>query len=113
MSALIQMKYTTITDKSVFYPTHLVGYVSSTQKQLRECFGSPMKFSQHDSDGKVTTEWLIEFEDGVIATIYDWKRYEEGSPALNEVYEWHIGGLGNQSEATSHVLNALAQEVSA
>jgi hypothetical protein len=27
-----------------------------------------------------------------VATIYDWKRYEEGTPELHEVYLYHIGG---------------------
>lgn len=101
------MKFNAITDPSVFYPTHLVGYVRSTRRALEEQFGRPMTFSKFDSDGKVTTEWLIEFEDGVIATIYDWKRYEIGAPALDEVYDWHIGGLGQTNEATPYVLEAL------
>ncbi len=101
------MKFNTITDKNVFYPTHLVGFVRSTRRELQERFGKPMTFSPLDTDGKVTTEWLIEFEDDVIASIYDWKRYELGTPALDEVYNWHIGGVGQTDEATPHVLAAM------
>ena len=101
------MKFIAVTDTSVFYPTHLVGYVRSTRRALEERFGKPMRFSQHDSDGKVTTEWILEFEDGVVATIYDWKRYSYGTPALDEDYKWHIGGVGDSDDATAHVLEAL------
>jgi hypothetical protein len=38
--------------------------------------------------------------------VYDWKRYEEGAPALSEIYEWHIGGYNDLS--VSQVTNALA-----
>jgi hypothetical protein len=38
----------------------------------------------------------IETADGTIATIYDYKRYDDdlGAPELDEVYKWHIGGQG-------------------
>lgn len=99
------MKFTTVTDPNTFYPSHLVGYVTSTRRALEERFGKPFTYSQYDSDGKVTTEWILEFEDGVVATIYDWKRYSYGSPALDEDYKWHIGGL--EDKATPYVLEAL------
>lgn len=101
------MKFTMISRETTFYPTHLMGYATSTRRALEQQFGTPFTYSQRDSDGKVTTEWIIKFEDGVVATIYDWKRYEMGAPALDEVYEWHIGGLGDKDEATPHVLEAL------
>jgi hypothetical protein len=63
-------------------------------------------FSSDEDYEKVTTEWIIKFEDGTIATIYDWKRYEEGAPVLNEVYEWHIGGYSET--AVSRVQETLA-----
>ena len=77
-----------------FDGTHLQGRMYATRRELTEVFGEPFDYTDGsvDSDGKVTTEWLIEFEDGVLTTIYDWKRYESGPPALDENYAWHIGG---------------------
>lgn len=71
--------------------TSLVGYITTTRKHIESVFGKP-SWDKPSWDGKVTTEWDIEFADGTVATIYDWKRYEEGAPAYEETYEWHIGG---------------------
>lgn len=70
--------------------TSLQGSVDATRDELVAVFGEPHPIES--SDGKVTTEWIIEFEDKTIATIYDWKRYELGAPKSDELYEWHIGG---------------------
>jgi hypothetical protein len=70
--------------------TSLQGYVDATREQLVAVFGEP--YPIQSSDGKVTTEWIIEFADKTIATIYDYKRYELGAPKSDELYEWHIGG---------------------
>jgi hypothetical protein len=83
----------------------LQGYVTTTRSALIETFGMPTFMSDDEYD-KVTTEWVIKFENQVIATIYDWKRYEEGAPALNEVYEWHIGGYNEL--AVTQVQKVLA-----
>lgn len=45
---------------------------------------------------KTDAEWCIEFEDGTVATIYNWKdgknyRGEDGLDVEN-ITEWHIGG---------------------
>lgn len=83
----------------------LQGYVTATRSSLIETFGMPTYTDDSESE-KITTDWLIKFEDGTIANIYDWKRYEEGAPALNEVYEWHIGGY--TKVAVSRVQETLA-----
>lgn len=85
--------------------THLQGYVTTTRSSLIETFGMPTFTTDEDWE-KVTTEWIIKFQDGTIATIYDWKRYEEGAPALNEVYDWHIGGYSKT--AVSRIQETLA-----
>lgn len=77
--------------------TSLQGEISTTKAQLIETFGAPNWESSFDptfhTGEKVTIEWAMVFEDGTVATIYDWKRYEEGTPDLNEVYSYHIGGM--------------------
>lgn len=68
--------------------THFVGEITCTRRALELAFGKP-----NDGDGyKVTTEWCIEFPEGQVATVYDWKRYEEGAPGQEEMYSWHVGG---------------------
>lgn len=73
--------------------TYLQGYITTTRKKLTEAFGEPMKYE----DSKVTIEWGILFEGGVIATIYDWKRYELGEPAEDEKMTYNIGGLSPEA----------------
>ena len=73
--------------------THLQGDVYTTREDLIIAFGRPLLWCDAEcSIDKVTTEWVITFSDGLVATIYDWKRYELGAPRLNEDYSWHIGG---------------------
>ncbi len=64
--------------------THLQGYVTTTYAHLVHVLGKP---TYTDGD-KVTCEWTIQFRDGTIATIYDWKT--ECTP--HELYDWHVGG---------------------
>jgi hypothetical protein len=45
------------------------------------------------------------FEDGTRVTLYDWKRYEDGAPEMDELYDWHIGG--DSLFAVSRVVEAL------
>ena len=68
--------------------TYLQGTIGATLAELVALFGP----SPYRGDSKVTTEWVITFTDGLVAKIYDWKRYELGVPRLNEEYLWSIGG---------------------
>lgn len=76
-----------------FCGTSLQGKMNATKKAIEAVFGR-QNYS-FDPEDKVTTEWVIKFDDGMIATIYDWKRYEQGAPRLNEMYTWHIGGASD------------------
>lgn len=73
--------------------TSLQGYVETTKAELVSVFGDPMNYE----DSKVTIEWGIRFEDGTIATIYDWKRYEKGTPKDDELMIYNIGGLNQRA----------------
>ena len=64
------------------------GCINITYFELVDIFGEPDLIGS--GDGKVHAEWIIEFEDGQVATIYDWEN--ESSPEF--VNEWHIGGVG-------------------
>jgi hypothetical protein len=69
------------------------GHITATHDELCKLFGNPT-----DGDGyKVDAHWGLRFEDGTIATIYNWKdgrNYlgEEGKP-VEQITDWHIGGM--------------------
>ena len=52
-------------------------------------FGKPTELE----GDKVTREWILQFSDGTVATIYDWKQLE--TPM--EYYPWHIGGMSQRA----------------
>ena len=79
--------------------TCLQGYVHTTYAHLVSILGEP---TCRDGD-KTTCEWDIEFEDGTIATVYDWKT--DTTPMIS--YEWHIGG--QSSKAVTNVAAVLNQ----
>ena len=54
---------------------------------LIKLFGKPT--FEDTSDGKVQAEWVLQFKDGRMATIYDWKQYDT---EIIHVRDWHIGG---------------------
>jgi hypothetical protein len=89
------MKFTTDADAN---GTHLQGYMQAYYHQLVGVFGEPT-----DSGDKTTAEWCLQFEDGTVATIYDWKEYE--TPMGR--YNWHIGGTSPQ--AVARVTRAFKQ----
>ena len=88
------MKFVTHNQKEInVNNTHLQGYIKANYKDLKKIFGKPT-----DGDGyKVDAEWEIEFEDGVVCTIYNYKsgrnyNGRNGTPKT-QITNWHIGGL--------------------
>lgn len=90
--------------------THLMGYIDIEYDKLVSLFGEPT-----DSDGyKVDAQWEIEFEDGLVATIYNWKdgknyNGEEGLD-VTEITDWHIGG--HEKDVVDRIHNIFASETS-
>jgi len=78
--------------------TFLQGYIEVPYEKLVKVFGPP-----EEGDGyKTQVEWRIEFEDGTIATIYDYKMSKEylgpdEGLEPEEITEWHIGGREPQA----------------
>lgn len=86
------------------------GYIFDvTRAEIESVFGTPTydeAVEEFSGDGKVTVEWTIGFADGTIATIYDWKRYELGTPAMHERIDWNIGGNSSRAlELVAEMLN--------
>ena len=92
--------------------THLQGHITATYAQLVGTFGEPLKegFDDYKSDA----EWLVQFPDGVVATIYNWKNginycgSEHGIPT-QYITDWHVGGHNNL--AVDYVKVALREGV--
>lgn len=78
----------------------LVGTIEATYEELIEAFGEPT-YKEPSGDGKVSTEWTLEFDyhgKYVVATIYDWKMYDNGTACRSgEKFEWHVGGFNYEA----------------
>ena len=79
------------TDKII--GTSLQGYIKASYEQLVQTFGQ----QKHNGDGwKTTCEWALEWEDGTVATIYDWKQSTDylGEDGIHyeDVTDWNVGG---------------------
>ena len=88
------MKYYTHNSKQDINPmgTHFISDFDITYNELVDILGEPTL----GDDYKCDAEWYIEFEDGVIITIYNYKNGknylgEEGLFKEN-ITDWHIGG---------------------
>jgi len=80
----------------------LKGEFLITFAELVEIFGAPKHGPNADLD-KTTCEWALEFEDGVKASIYD---YKTPFTPMGE-YEWHIGGI--DAKAYTHIVDTIVQ----
>lgn len=85
----------------------LRGHLDVSYDTLVAVFGEP----HSDGDAyKVQAEWELEFEDGTVATIYDYKQGDayngpgQGTPP-ERVTDWHVGGFN--ADAFRYVKDAL------
>jgi hypothetical protein len=88
------LRYETHNDSEIdVNGTSYQGEISETFEKLLKVFGTPMGAS---GDNKVDVEWNVMFNDGVVATIYNWKNgpVSMGERGTNPVDNttWHIGG---------------------
>jgi hypothetical protein len=85
--------------------TSLKGMIIIDYASIKKAFGKPNNGDEY----KIDAEWDILFEDGTIATIYnykDGKNYngKEGTPKT-KITDWHIGG--HDQTAVEHVYSIL------
>jgi len=78
--------------------TSLRGYIQASYDQLVQVFGEPDIGPDDRNQDKVTCVWELQFGDGTVATIYDWK---EGETPMG-TYRWHIGGRNTNAEHMIH-----------
>ena len=89
------MSYITKTNPDeMTFGTSLQGYITATYAELVELFGKPHDFFD---DYKTDAEWYVEFDDGTVATIYNWKNGRNycgpDAPAVENITSWNVGGL--------------------
>lgn len=91
--------------------THGQGQINATYKQLVSAFGNPLAdgFDDYKSDA----EWVVLFENGLIATIYNWKNGRnylgpEGTPT-ELITTWNIGS--NSPDAVKLVAQAIGSAI--
>ena len=87
--------------------TSLQGYVDADYKVLKKLFGKPL-----EGDGyKVDAEWVVVFDNKIVATIYNYKdgKNYNGASGLNktQIRDWHIGG--NSKIAVARVQEVLEE----
>jgi Ni/Co efflux regulator RcnB len=88
--------------------TSLQGYTPpTTRAELTALLGEPI---QYEGGDKVTIEWGIRFG-GTVATVYDWKRYELGTPEQAEEWVYNIGGNDPKAVALVNGLLDLSRKV--
>ena len=89
--------------------TSLRGVIPCSYYDLVNAFGKPMKdgFDDYKSDA----EWEVEFEDGIVATIYNWKNGKnycgDAGQEVWEITQWNIGG--HVPDAVANVRQAVKE----
>jgi|TARA_R110001583_G_scaffold16234_3_gene66091 hypothetical protein len=99
-------KIISINNKDLLEETCYMGCLDADYNLLVEKIGSPIK----SLDGyKTDAEWVIEFDGGCIATIYNWKdgKNYRGDEGLDpkDISEWHVGG--NDKCVTSWIYDLI------
>tara|TARA_R110000803_G_scaffold9814_4_gene30567 strand:- start:2954 stop:3280 length:327 start_codon:yes stop_codon:yes gene_type:complete len=81
--------------------------INTSYDTLIQSFGLPTYTCEVDEADKVQVEWLIKFDDGTAARIYDWKQVGT-SPRM--ITEWNVGGCRKRGKmALLHVRTVLLQ----
>ena len=74
--------------------THFQGYLRASVSDLYVAFGEP-SYHSDDKDDKTQYEWVLKFDDKIVATIYDYKEYRQFDTA--DVLQFHIGGFDKRA----------------
>lgn len=107
----MKLVFVSINDNSdVANGTSLQGHITAAYEDLVAVFGPP----GCGGDGyKTDVEWVIVFDDGTVATIYNWKNGRNycgasGKPVEMITY-WNVGG--HNSKAVAQVMATLLKYI--
>ena len=82
--------------------TWLQGHIDVEFDQLVSRFGAPLDGDCYKTDA----EWIIEFSDGTIAAIYNWKNGRSylghDGPSVGSINHWNIGGTSKRAVDLIH-----------
>ncbi len=99
----MRLKYRVTKNRDCASGTSLVGFVRASVSTLIEHFGAPEYINEESP-----ANWIVEFKDGTIATIYIHKPVEFGlGPSSVPIhdYRWHVGGTSDAAiRYVAHVL---------
>ena len=103
------MSYITKTNPDeMTFGTSLQGHITAPYAELVELFGKPHDFFD---DFKCDAEWYVEFDDGTVATIYNWKNGRNycgpDAPPVEAITAWNIGGM--TPEAADKILEVSSR----
>jgi hypothetical protein len=91
--------------------THLQGYINCSYDDLTTALGYPLE--DGFDDYKCDAEWNIKFDNGLVATIYNWKNGKNylGDQGLNlcDMTQWNIGG--HNPEVVERVMDLIPQSI--
>jgi len=83
--------------------TSLKGYITASYDELVELFGEP----DPGCGTKVEAEWVVRFDDGLVATVYNWKNGPAyGGVEVERITDWNVGG---HSEAAPERIERLLE----
>lgn len=72
-----------------------LGSFHVSYEKLLKIFGEPLPGSS-----KTDAEWTIQFDDGLVATIYNWKDGRnylgEDGMDVEDIIDWHVGGKSTE-----------------
>jgi len=89
---VVTMKYKTHNEQNIGVDmSSLMGCVDTDYHSLLNAFGEPA-----DGCDKTDAQWKIKFDDGTVATIYNWKSGHNycglsGKP-VHRITHWNVGG---------------------
>ncbi len=99
----MKLKYQVTRDPYRASETHLQGYVRIPVSTLIDHFGAPEYLNE-----ETTAHWIIDFDDGTVATVHIHKPVEYGLAPCSvplTVYRWHVGGKSHAAVFyVAHVL---------
>tara|TARA_R100001443_G_scaffold113992_1_gene129389 strand:+ start:546 stop:926 length:381 start_codon:yes stop_codon:yes gene_type:complete len=88
------------------FGTSFIGHINISYDKLVSVFGK--EHLGESSDAKILCEWVFEFPDKTVATIYNWKDGKNYDPVdgldKENIDMWHIGG---KDEKAFHYIRLL------